>query len=199
MVTVVDAGTGNLRSLTNALSRLGYRADVAGLPPASAPETLILPGVGAFGHAAAALRDAGWAEFIPEAVAGGTRLVGICLGMQLLFERSEESPGTLGLGLIKGDVVRLDAADGKVPHISWSRVRFAAPQSEGPGLPWAYFVHSYAARPADASTVAGWAEHGGREFPAVVRQGRVTGVQCHPEKSQAPGLAYLAWLMGGAA
>ncbi|MFI5165432.1 MAG: imidazole glycerol phosphate synthase subunit HisH [Thermoanaerobaculales bacterium] len=199
MVVVVDAGTGNLRSLTNALARLGFAAEVAKVPPAALPETLILPGVGAFGHVAAALGAGGWMDFIPDAVRHGCRLIGICLGMQLLFERSEESPGVCGLGLLKGDVVRLDAADAKVPHIGWSRLRFTRPCPQEGGLPWAYFVHSYTVRPAGDSVVSGWARHGEREFPASVAADNVVGVQFHPEKSQGPGLAFLANLIAGAA
>lgn len=199
MVIVVDAGTGNLRSLTNALARVGFAAEVANVPPATPPRTLILPGVGAFGHAAEALARGGWMDFIPDAVRRGCRLVGICLGMQLLFERSEESPGVSGLGLMKGNVVRLDAADAKVPHIGWSRLRFTRPHPDDRGLPWAYFVHSYAVRHGDDSVVTGWAKHGRREFPASVAAGKVVGVQFHPEKSQGPGLAFLASLLGGAA
>jgi glutamine amidotransferase len=117
--------------------------------------------------------------------------------MQLLFEESEESPGVRGLGLLPGNVVKLDASMAKVPHIAWERLRFTEGEPLGPRPAWAYFVHSYAARPGRAEEVTAWARHGEAEFPAVVRSGNVTGVQFHPEKSQAPGVAYLRALVGG--
>ncbi len=196
MICVVDSGSGNLRSLCNGLRAVGLAPRVVLEPPAKAPEVLVLPGVGAFGHAAAALEARGWGEAIPAYLEAGSTLVGICLGMQLLFESSEESPGARGLGLLPGTVRRLDASLSKVPHIGWERLRFK-PGKERP-LPWAYFVHSYVVVPADPRVVEVWARHGGREFPAAVRSGKVAGVQFHPEKSQGPGLAYLAALMGGA-
>ncbi len=156
---------------------------------------IILPGVGAFGHASRELEARGWFRAIPSFLESGSRLVGICLGMQLLFESSEESPGERGLGLIRGAVRRLDEERGKIPHIGWARIRFEVKTSEP--LLWAYFVHSYAAVPENPGVVEGWAERGGGEFPAVVRAGRAVGVQFHPEKSQGPGLAYLASLVGG--
>ncbi|MBI4565563.1 MAG: imidazole glycerol phosphate synthase subunit HisH [Planctomycetes bacterium] len=186
MITIVDSGTSNLRSLQNALRRLGWESEVRQAPP-SAASTLILPGVGAFGHAAESLQLNGWHEWLRSAAASGARLVGICLGMQLLFESSEESPGAEGLGILKGRVRRLNAR--KVPHIGWARLRGVD------ALPWAYFAHSYVAEPADPSIVSGWARYG-EEWPAVVRAGNVAGVQFHPEKSQGPGLAYLRTLLG---
>ena len=196
MICVVDSGSGNLRSLCNGLRAAGLAPRVVLEPPARAPEVLVLPGVGAFGHAAAALEARGWREAIPAFLEAGTRLVGICLGMQLLFESSEESPGTRGLGLLRGTVRRLDASRAKVPHIGWERLRFETGK-EG-ALPWAYFVHSFVVVPGDLRVVKVWAAHGGREFPAAVRSENVAGVQFHPEKSQGPGLAYLAALVGGA-
>lgn len=165
------------------------------IPPAEPPEVLFLPGVGAFGHAAGALEERGWTSAIPRFLASGSRLVGICLGMQLLFETSEESPGARGLGLLPGAVRRLDPSRAKVPHMGWARLRFVRP--EAAPLPWAYFVHSFVAAPQSESCVEAWATHGAGEFPAVVRSGRVVGVQFHPEKSQAPGISFLAALAGG--
>jgi glutamine amidotransferase len=185
MIAIVDADAGNLRSLGNALAMLQLEAQVVSEPPKVRPETVILPGVGAFGHVAEALRRRGWAAWLPEALAAGTRVIGICLGMQLLFERSEESPGAAGLRLLRGSVRRLRAP--KVPHIGWSPVR--------PGLSWAYFAHGYVAEPSDPSVVTAWAR-AGEVFPAAVRQGNAIGVQFHPEKSQRPGLEYLRLLIG---
>jgi len=195
MIVIVDSGSGNLRSLCNGLRQSGLEASVMRTPPAEPPEVLFLPGVGAFGHAAGALEDRGWISAIPQFLASGSRLVGICLGMQLLFETSEENPGARGLGLLPGAVRRLDPSRAKVPHMGWARLRFVRPELAP--LPWAYFVHSFVAAPESESCVVAWATHGGDEFPAVVRAGRVVGVQCHPEKSQAPGIAFLAALAGG--
>jgi len=195
MIGIVDSGSGNLRSLCNGLRRCGAEPAILQEPPSVAPEMLFLPGVGAFGHAARALQDRGWYEAIPAFLRAGSRLVGICLGMQLLFETSEESPGARGLCLIPGYVRRLDPGQDKVPHIGWARLNFIRPQAVGPD--WAYFVHSYAAQPQDVSCVEAFADHGPSPFPAVVRSGPVVGVQFHPEKSHGPGIAYLASLMGG--
>jgi len=199
MVVIVDVGTGNLRSLGNALGVLGVSYRVASEPPRECPGLFLLPGVGAFGHASRALGAGGWSGYLKEAVAAGSSVVGICLGLQLLFEASEESPGAPGLGLLGGRVRRLEAGEAKVPHIGWAQLRFSEGEPAGPRPKWAYFVHSYAVRPADTSAVTAWADHGGRPFPAVVRKGRVVGVQFHPEKSQGEGLSYLAALVGGAA
>ena len=195
MICVVDAGSGNLRSLCTGLRRTGLEATVAQKPPREIPRVILIPGVGAFGHASRELEARGWFGAIPAFLEAGSRLVGICLGMQLLFQGSEESPGERGLGLIRGAVRRLDGERGKVPHIGWARIRFEAGVASR--LPWAYFVHSYAAVPDDPAVVEAWAERGGGEFPAVVRAGRAVGVQFHPEKSQGPGLDYLAELVGG--
>jgi imidazole glycerol-phosphate synthase subunit HisH len=195
MIAVVDAGSGNLRSLCNALRKKGLDPQVLQAPPASRPEVLLLPGVGAFGHAAEQLERLGWDRTLKEFVSAGSRIVGICLGMQLLFESSEESPGARGLGLLQGTVRRLDASRAKVPHIGWETVRFV--EEPAAALPWAYFVHSFAVAPGNPSIIKAWAAHGGREFPAVVSLDRITGVQFHPEKSQGPGVDYLAKLVGG--
>jgi glutamine amidotransferase len=118
--------------------------------------------------------------------------------MQLLFEASEESPGAEGLGFLQGVIRRLDASRAKVPHIGWARLRFTAAEPAVPKPAWAYFVHSFAAAPEDRSCVTCWVDHG-EPFPAVVRQGRLVGVQFHPEKSQGAGVRYLASLLGGEA
>lgn len=185
--TIIDAGTGNLRSLANALRALGHAPEIALRPQAERPRLLVLPGVGSFGHAARALAAAGWDRAVADLVREGVPLLGICLGMQLLFEESEESPGARGLALLPGRVCRFDTRKAKVPHIGWARLSF--PRGEG-GLDWAYFVHSYFARPSDPACVAAFARHG-EEFPAVVERDRIAGVQFHPEKSQQPGVQYL--------
>lgn len=196
MVLIVDAGTGNLRSLANALA--GLCVTVAAEPPADLPDSLILPGVGAFGHAMGNLRSAGFPPYVARCVEAGVRVVGICLGMQLLFERSEESPGIEGLGILKGEVRRFPAG-AKVPHIGWARLEPAPSATDADrALRFAYFVHGYVVSPEDPSLVAATARHG-VAFPAVVRRGSVVGVQFHPEKSQSPGVAYLRALVTGEA
>lgn len=195
-IAIVDSGSGNLRSLRYGLRQCGAEPAVLREPPPQAPAVLFLPGVGAFGHASAALHERGWYEAIPAFLAQGSRLVGICLGMQLLFESSEESPGALGLGLIAGVVRRLNPGSAKVPHIGWARLKSVGARAAAPE--WAYFVHSYVAKPENDACVDAWAVHGEDPFPAAVRSGPVMGVQFHPEKSQGPGIAYLAVLAGDA-
>ncbi len=195
MVTIVDMGTGNLRSLANAMSRIGLESRIARVPEElPGGGWILLPGVGAFGHAADFLNRQGWTEALQRAVAEGGRLLGICLGMQLLYETSEESPGSRGLGLLRGSVKRLDPSRAKVPHIGWAELR-SKPNGDRLEYPrWAYFVHSYAVNAADRETVVSWASHG-EAFPAAVRQNRVWGVQFHPEKSQEGGLRFLRSLL----
>ncbi len=190
MIAIVDCGVGNLRSLANALRTAGFRPEVLDRPPSAPPEAVLLPGVGAFGAAASEIRRRGWEEYLRGFAGDGGRLIGICLGMQLLFESSEESPGARGLGLLKGRVHALRGP--KIPHIGWARLRFA---SGSAALPWAYFAHSFVAEPGEGE-VAAWAAYG-EEFPAVVRRGNVVGVQFHPEKSQGPGVAFLKNLLDG--
>ncbi|MFN7972908.1 MAG: imidazole glycerol phosphate synthase subunit HisH [Acidobacteriota bacterium] len=190
MIVIADSGTGNLRSLCNALATIGRPHSVAGTPPLEEPEALILPGVGAFGHAAAALAERGWPAYVRDLASRGTRIVGICLGMQLFFASSEESPGARGLGLVAGTVRRLRGG-AKVPHIGWSALRY---EGTATGPRHAYFVHSYVCVPDDPRVVEGRARHG-EDFAAVVRHGSIVGVQFHPEKSAAGGVAYLAEIL----
>lgn len=193
MVWIVDGGTGNLRSLTNALQAVGLEVERRTEPAPGVPRAVVLPGVGAFGHAAGNLRKRGWYPFLRGWVKEGGPLLGICLGMQLFFETSEESPGEEGLGLVAGAVRRLGPRAPRLPHVGWAALRGAAPGTPESEVEWAYFVHSYVAEPEDGSVVAAVAEYG-ESFPAVVRVGGATGVQFHPEKSQRGGLRFLrAW------
>ncbi|MEW5763828.1 MAG: imidazole glycerol phosphate synthase subunit HisH [Acidobacteriota bacterium] len=193
-VCVVDSGTGNLRSLGNALTLLGVSHETRTEPRGPSPDVILLPGVGSFGHAMGRLDASGWASFLREWASEGGAIVGICLGLQLLFEGSEESPGVQGLGLFAGGVRRLCSRMAKVPHIGWAKLEGAQEGSPEARLEWAYFVHSYAAKPVDARDVPAWARHG-EVFPAAVRRGRVAGVQFHPEKSHRAGVAYLGALL----
>ena len=189
---LVDYGAGNLHSLAKAVERAGARLTIA-LPDAAAlarADALILPGVGAFGAAAERL-----APVVPElraALADGMPCLGVCLGMQLLFEGSDEGPGA-GLGLLPGRVRRLRAR--RVPHMGWNDVVDA----RGSQVGCFYFAHGFAVEPAETAVVDGWSEVDGDRFPATVRAGRVRGVQFHPEKSGAAGLELIRTFMGEAA
>jgi imidazole glycerol phosphate synthase glutamine amidotransferase subunit len=190
MITLIDYGAGNLHSLQGALQRLGF-ASVRAVTPADAAETgaLILPGVGHFTAARAALVERGWWDVVPGLAQAGRPVLGICLGLQLLAEGSEESPGATGLGLVPG-VSRLLGPGVKVPNMGWAKVQS---RREHPALPgfredWLYFVHSYALD-VDAETVLE-STHG-RPFSAVQARGRIMGFQGHPEKSGAFGESLL--------
>lgn len=186
-VTIFDYGAGNLHSLGKALEAPGIdvRSETS---PARALETdlLVLPGVGAFGLAAERLAPG--RVRMRTALEGGLPCLGICLGMQLLFDESDEGPGA-GLGLVAGRVERLDAA--RVPHIGWNAVEQADPLFEQAPLDMAYFANSYVCRPEDPDEVIAWSRHERDRFAAAVRVGRTVGVQFHPEKSSAAGVNFI--------
>jgi glutamine amidotransferase len=191
-VTVFDYGAGNLHSLVKAVERAGAVVRVVDDPrDALDDDALVLPGVGAF--AAAAERLAPGREAMREALDAGLPCLGICLGMQLLFDASDEGPGA-GLGVIDGRVERLRAV--RVPQIGWNAVELPNDSlySAAP-LPIAYYANSFVCRPEDESVVTAWSEHGGDRFAASVRRGMAVGVQFHPEKSSAAGVAFVrAWV-----
>ncbi len=176
-----DYGTGNLHSLTKALERQG--AEVAVGAELDGVDGLVLPGVGAFG--AAAERLAPYAAGIREAAGQGLPILGICLGMQLLLDASDEGAGQ-GLGLVPGRVRRLRAE--RVPHMGWNVVPSDDPLFDGVSGQRFYFANSYVADPTAEADVMAWAVHEGDRFPAAVRRGRVLGTQFHPEKSGESGL-----------
>lgn len=197
MITLIDTGAGNLASLEGALDRLGLGHVRAERPDQAADAgPLILPGVGHFEAAQQVLRERGWWRELPHLVADGRPLLGICLGLQLLAEGSEEAPRASGLGLLPGIVRRLGPGV-KVPHVGWSRVQqhTAHPALPDPQESWLYFVHSYALEPGPETVYT--ARHG-RPFSAVEARGCVMGFQPHPEKSGPVGLrllqAALAWM-----
>ena len=193
-IAVLDYGMGNLRSVEKALERVGADAEVTRDPERiRAAAGLVLPGVGAFPKAMEAVRELGFDDLMQAHVDAGRPVLGICLGMQLLFESSEELGGSAGLGLLDGAVRALDAPGLKVPHIGWNEVAWANGSSLHAGLPSPaafYHVHSFAPSAPDDDEVIGWSTYGSR-FPSVVGRGNVFGVQFHPEKSGRDGLALL--------
>lgn len=195
MIAVLDYGAGNLQSVLKALRFLGCEADVtsdpARLKEASAA---ILPGVGAFGDAMACLDRSGLVQPVLDFIRTGKPFLGICLGLQLLFEESEEAPGIPGLGVLKGRIRRIPAFPGlKIPHIGWNSLDIQVPSGLFAGLeehPYVYFVHSYYLTAADRRDVTATAEYG-VTIDASVRNGNLFATQFHPEKSGKAGLKML--------
>jgi glutamine amidotransferase len=187
-VTIFDYGAGNLHSLAKALR--GEGRDVRFETDARAAirtDVLVLPGVGAFEPAARAL-DAG-REAMRDAIAAGLPCLGICLGMQLMFDASDEGDGA-GLGVFAGRVTRLRTL--RSPQIGWNSIEDASDLLFGAArLETAYYANGFVCRPLDQSVVTAWSTHDGDRFPAAVRRNNVIGVQFHPEKSSAPGLAFI--------
>ena len=196
-VALIDHGAGNLHSLTKALVAAGAEPFLTDDPSQWAnAAAIVLPGVGAFAPAAerlAPIRNA-----VREVIRAGTPTLGICLGMQLLFEGSDEGAGE-GLSVIAGRVTKLDVT--RLPHLGWnSFTEVREPLLERAPLEAVYYAHSFACRPSELDCVTAWSELEGERFPAIVRQGRVLGVQFHPEKSSRAGLEFLrAFLMEAAA
>jgi len=196
MLTIVDYGSGNLRSVQKAFEKLGQVATMSSDPAAvAAAERLVLPGVGAFGDAIGELRSRGLVEPIVAHLRADRPFFGIYMGLQLLFDTGLEGGRHAGLGVLPGEVVRFGLpARFKVPHMGWNAVTWQGdwrPAADGEHF---YFVHAYHARPQDASVIAATADYGG-PFCAAVRRGNLFATQFHPEKSQAAGLAVLAdWL-----
>jgi imidazole glycerol-phosphate synthase subunit HisH len=194
LIAICDYGMGNLRSVEKALARVGSEAARVTDPRgAQDADGLIVPGVGAFPEAMARMGNQGFDALIRDRAAAGVPVLGICLGMQLIFGSSTELDGAKGLALLEGEVTELDAKGQKVPHIGWAPVSWtrASPLTEGlgPGEPF-YFVHSLASRPAEDADTLGTATYG-ETFAAVVERDNVFGVQFHPEKSSAAGLRLL--------
>ncbi len=188
MVSIADYGVGNLHSISKAIERSGAKIRVVkDMSRLAGSECIVFPGVGAFGAAVEKLGPA--SESIRRSITSGTPALGVCLGMQIMFERSEESPGD-GLSVFKGEVERLSAA--RVPHMGWNEVSWDDdPLFDGvpPGSEF-YFANSYVCRPEEEVTI-GETEYGER-FASAVRKGAVCGVQFHPEKSGLPGLKVLS-------
>jgi imidazole glycerol-phosphate synthase subunit HisH len=185
-VSVFDYGAGNLHSLVKTLEGDGALVEIETDPSRAArTDVLVLPGVGAFGHAASRLAS-GLAD-MRSALRDGLPCLGICLGMQLLFDASDEGAGT-GLGIFPGQVHRL--MGGRIPQIGWNTIENGTdPLLDAAPLTTAYYANSYVCNPEDESCVRAWSTHGTTRFPALVRAGRTIGVQFHPEKSSASGVA----------
>lgn len=199
VVAVVDYGAGNLRSVAKALIRSELDARITGDPAVvREADAVVLPGVGAFADAMKSLHEAGLVDAVNEAIAAHRPYLGICFGLQLLFEEGDEHGINAGLGIMKGRVERFPDVDedGKrllVPHIGWNEVRFAGSHPMLDRLPSAenyYFVHSYRPVPTDESIVVGRTDYGG-EFVSAVATENVFAVQFHPEKSQSAGKCLL--------
>jgi glutamine amidotransferase len=194
MIAVIDYGVGNLRSVVNALRHLDADVSLVADPSDLAgTDKIILPGVGAFGAGMEQLRSAGFEGALHRAVERGVPLLGICLGMQFMFEASEEMGEYRGLGLLPGHVVRFSEDGPKVPHIGWNQLNKTRDSALLRGVSdgaYAYFVHSYYADPDDPNDVLASTDYG-LDFASVVGRGNVFGVQFHPEKSQAVGLRIL--------
>ena len=194
-IAILDYGMGNLRSVEKALERVGAEAEITSdSTRAEAADGVILPGVGAFPRAMERVRQLGLDQLVATRIEAGAPVLGICLGMQLLFESSVENEGASGLALLDGVVAPLEANGYKVPHIGWSPVHWEhdSELTEGIGeeTPF-YFVHSFAPRPAANGDVLGTAAYGER-FACAVERPPLYGVQFHPEKSGSAGLNLLA-------
>lgn len=202
VIVVVDYGAGNLRSIGRALQGVGARVALVRSPEeAGRFDGIVLPGVGAFGAAMERLHRGGFADWIHAQVESATPLVGVCLGMQLLYERSEEGGDVAGLGLLPGEVRRLPAGL-KIPHMGWNQLTFRRREWGGGTIAdgaFVYFVHSYFAIPRDDTDVIATTFYG-TEFPAIIQHNRLLGLQFHPEKSGQTGQQLLrntvAWVAG---
>lgn len=190
MICIIDYEAGNLRSVQKALEKCGADARITSDPrDLLNADKVVFPGVGAFGQAMKAVERFGFVEPIRQFVDSGKPFLGICLGLQLMFESSEESPGVPGLSLFRGHVKRL-APDLKAPHLGWNEVRQVASSPLWHGVAdggYFYFAHTFYIQPTENKIIVGETDYGGR-VPVAVQNGNVFGLQFHPEKSQALGL-----------
>ena len=197
MIAVIDYGMGNLRSVEKALQVAGARTKVTSDPKdLKKAEKIVFPGVGSFGDAMRELKKLGLIAPLKDAIAEGKPFLGLCLGLQLLFEKSEEAPGVKGLGVLKGEVKRFRLKGLKVPHMGWNTIGCkvqGARRKVLKGIPndaYMYFVHSYYAKPADKKVILTTTDYG-IKFASGICKDNVYALQFHPEKSQALGLKIL--------
>ena len=195
MIAIIDYDAGNIRSVEKALKFLGQDVKITRDPEEIlSAEKVILPGVGAFGDAMRKLKEYGLDQVIRKTAGKGTPFLGICLGLQLLFERSDEAPGVEGLGILKGEILRLPEKEGyKIPHMGWNSLELVHNGRlfrDLPEDPYVYFVHSYYLKAADEAIVKARTEYT-TAIDASVEQGNVFACQFHPEKSSETGLKIL--------
>lgn len=195
MIAIIDYGAGNLRSVQKACEVLGAKAIITSDPQEILnADHVILPGVGAFGDCMHSLNAIGLTDVVRQAALSGKPFLGICLGMQLLFDSSEESPGVAGLGIFPGKIVKIPKQEGyKIPHMGWNSLTFTKETPLFDGLfkePFVYFVHSFYAEPEDRSIVAATTHYCG-DLPVAISQDNIFATQFHPEKSGDVGLAIL--------
>lgn len=195
MIAIIDYGMGNLRSVSKALEHLGapYKLCTKGKDLARATK-VILPGVGAFGDAMKELNARGFIGPIAELIRRKAKLLGVCLGLQLFFEKSEEAPGVKGLGIFKGSVRRFRSKAVKIPHMGWNDLKVLKKHPLLEGIPngeYFYFVHSFYGKPATRSLTLASCRYGREDFAAVVGNDHIFATQFHPEKSQDAGLRIL--------
>ncbi len=195
MIAIIDYGAGNLRSVQKACEFVGSSAEITSNPDIiKKADHVILPGVGAFGDCMNNLNKSGLVGVIKDVASSSTPFLGICLGMQLLFEESEETPGVEGLGIFQGKIVKIPDADGlKIPHMGWNSLSFPkdSPIFKGlPENPFVYFVHSYYMQPKNTSIISATTEYG-KTLPVALSSDNIFATQFHPEKSGEIGLTII--------
>lgn len=195
MLAIINYGAGNLRSVQKACEYIGQSAIITDNPNEILnADHIILPGVGSFGSCMYAIKESGLTDCIYESIEKGTPFLGICLGLQLLFEASEENPEAKGLGIFKGKCVKIPENDGiKIPHIGWNSLSFPRQSPLFKGIDesaFVYFVHSYYMQPEDESVITAVCEYS-QELPVALSRGNVHATQFHPEKSGETGLQIL--------
>lgn len=194
MIAIVDYGAGNLHSVKNALDFIGAKSVVTSSADVIADaDKVILPGVGAFGDAMARLNESALVDAVKRAIADGKPFLGICLGLHMLFEESEESAGVKGLGIFKGKIVKIPDTGLKIPHMGWNSIDIVKDSRILKGIggePYVYFVHSYYIKPEDEGIVSAYTEYGAR-LAIAVEKDNVFAAQFHPEKSGDVGMTIL--------
>jgi glutamine amidotransferase len=199
MIAIIDYGMGNLFSVEKAFVKLGAEVVVTSdAKIIAAADKVVLPGVGAFGDCMKNLEASGLIPIIMETAASGKPFLGICLGLQVMFEGSEEAPGTKGLGIFKGLVKKIVAPELKIPHMGWNSLKMAvkSPLLDNlPENPYVYFVHSFHAVPSEENIITAFVEYGGKVIAAVGKK-NVQAMQFHPEKSSSVGLKILENFVG---